>query len=659
MCGIAGISYFNEATKTGEIKKMIKSLRHRGPDDEGFLGVNFELRKVYSLMGKESRAEGPRIEDFDRPINLILGHRRLSILDLSAAGHQPMGNEDKSLWIVHNGEIYNYLEIQKELERLGHTLRSKTDTEVILHAYEEWGTDCLKRFNGMWAFAIVDLNTKRIFCSRDRIGEKPFYYFYDGKRFCFASEIKALLRTEHFSIEPNEQIIADYLFLGLLDHTNETFFKNIYQLRPGEYLLIENNRVIIQSYWDIDGKEIRFTEEREYSERFCELLTDSIRLRLRSDVPIGSCLSGGLDSSSIVCLANKLMFDGQMIDPRLVGQRQKTFSSCFEDLAYDERKFIELVIDQTGAEKNYVFPQAKDFSEEMTKLIWHQDEPFGSTSIYAQWNVMRLSKERGITVLLDGQGADEMLGGYTPAFYYFMAQFLAKGRLVRWMKEIKAFRDKQDITLSRLLKGILGVLLPSWGRVVAQKMTTAGTPWANKTFQNHCLRPFARANKFGDALNNYLYQAFLFVALPGLLRYEDRNSMAFSLETRLPFLDFRLVEYLFSLPPSQKIREGVNKVVLRNAMKGILPEAIRNRTDKMGFAIPEDIWFRTVLRKPIHEMIHSKSFAERGYFNVEQVKKAFDQHCQGKTNIHFTIWRWINLEMWFRAFIDEGALGKN
>jgi asparagine synthase (glutamine-hydrolysing) len=659
MCGIAGISYFNDVAKTGEIKRMTHSLRHRGPDDEGFLGVNFESRNVYPLIGKESRIEGRSIEDFHQTVNLMLGHRRLSILDLSAAGHQPMGNEDESLWIVHNGEIYNYLEIRRELEPLGHTFRSKTDTEVILHAYEEWGTDCLKHFNGMWAFAIVDLNTKRIFCSRDRMGVKPFYYFYDGKRFCFASEIKALLHIEHFSIEPNEQMIADYLFSGHLDHTHQTFFKNIFQLRPGECLLFENNRMLIQSYWDIDGKQTRFAKESEYSERLCELLKDSIRLRLRSDVPIGSCLSGGLDSSSIVCLANKLMFDGQMIDPRLVGQRQKTFSSCFENPAYDERKFIELVIDQTGAERNFVFPQAKEFYEEMTKLIWHQDEPFGSTSIYAQWEVMRLSKEREVIVLLDGQGVDEMLAGYTPAFYYFLAQFLARGRLLRWMKEIKAFRHRQNVTLSRLLKGVLGVLLPSWGRVGIQRMTQTGSALANRTFRNHCLRPFAGANKFEDALNNYLYEAFRFAALPGLLHYEDRNSMAFSLETRLPFLDFRLVEYLFSLPPSQKIREGGNKVVLRNAMKGILPEAIRNRTDKMGFATPEDIWFRTVLRKPIHEMIHSKSFAERGYFNIEQVEKAFDQHCQGKTNIHFTIWRWINLEMWFRVFIDEGVSAKS
>ena len=662
MCGILGTWHFDgEQLDLIKTHRMTTLLQHRGPDDEGYLCVNTKSGRWEARRGNDT-VPGLRMpwveEEVKHPYNMALGFRRLSIIDLSSAGHQPMSNEDGSLWIVFNGEIYNYLEIRRELAILGHHFISETDTEIIIHAYEEWGTDCVKRFNGMWAFVIVDLHANRMFCCRDRVGVKPFYYIYDRKRFCFASEIKALLEADHFSVEPNDQTIADYLLLGLVDHTNQTFFKNIFQLRPGEYLLFENNRVIIQSYWDIDGKETRFAKESEYSERFYELLEDSIRLRLRSDVPIGSCLSGGLDSSSIVCLANKLMFDGQIIDPRLVGQRQKTFSSCFEDLAYDERKFIELVIDQTRAEKNYVFPQAKDFYEEMTKLIWHQDEPFGSTSIYAQWDVMRLSKERGVTVLLDGQGVDEMLAGYTPSFYHFLAQFLARGQLLRLMKEIKAFRDRQDIALSRLFKGILGVLLPSWGRVGAQKMTKTGTAWADKTFQNHWLRPFPRVNKFEDALNNYLYQAFRFVALPGLLHYEDRNSMAFSLETRLPFLDYRLVEYLFGLPPGQKIKDGFNKVVLRNAMKGILPEAIRKRTDKIGFATPEDIWFRTVLKKPIHEMIHSESFAERGYFNIEKVKKAFDQHCQGKTNIHFTIWRWVNLEMWLRAFIDGGHFRK-
>src|SRR4030042_721227 len=436
MCGITGAYSFKGSINPDYIKRMTDSLRHRGPDDEGFLAVDSTSGKVVSLTGIESKTYGPRIEDFNGSANLFLGHRRLSIIDLSPSGHQPMSNEDGTLWIVHNGEVYNYIEIRNQLETLGYHFKSRTDTEVILHAYEEWGVDCLSRFNGMWAFAIINLKTKKMFCSRDRAGVKPFYYLYDGKRFCFASEIKALLQMDDLCVEPNEQIVADYLFSGLLDYTHETFFKNIYQLRPGENLLVEADKLAVQTYWDIEVKEVRFPHDSDYIERFYELLKDSIRLRLRSDVPIGSCLSGGLDSSSILCLANQLMFDGRHIDPRLVGERQKTFSSCFEGPTYDERKFIELVTHQTGAEKNYVFPKAENLLKDLSMLIWQQEEPFGSTSIYAQWNVMRLSKKRQVTVLLDGQGGDELLAGYPTSFYFLVRQILKSGNMKHLFKEL-------------------------------------------------------------------------------------------------------------------------------------------------------------------------------------------------------------------------------
>ena len=656
MCGIAGIYDLRGEVKPQQVREMTSTLRHRGPDDEGFFLMNTKKRNVLACGGADTPPclNLPRIENhFGKSFDLVLGFRRLSILDLSPAGHQPMGNEDGSLWILHNGEIYNYVEIRKELERMGHRFITQTDTEVILHAYEEWGTDCLKRFNGMWAFAILDLKKNKIFCARDRAGVKPFYYTFNGQRFVFASEIKALLALDEIAPQPNDQIVADYLFSGVIDHTQETFFKNIYQLRGGEYLLFEKNRVMVKSYWDIEPKEVRLTKESDYVEQFYELLEDSIRLRLRSDVPVGTCLSGGLDSSSIVCLANKLMFDGQIIDPKLVGQRQKTFSSCFENHAYDERGFIKLVIDQTGADKNYVFPEAENLSKDLTKLIWHQEEPFGSTSIYAQWNVMKLAKELNVTVLLDGQGGDELLAGYIPAFYHLFASLLRRGHLGRFVKELNEFRTKHGMRLPQLSIGMISALISPRGKFNLRRMTKNGIEWANKDFLRHYLRPFTGSNKFKDTLNNYLYQAFRFVALPGLLHYEDRNSMAFSLEARLPFLDFRLVEYLFSLPPEQKIGKGVSKVVLRNAMKGILPEEVRNRKDKMGFATPEDIWFRTVLKNTINGIINSKSFSERGFFDMDKVKKAFDKHCEGKINISFMIWRWVNLEMWFKTFIDR------
>jgi asparagine synthase (glutamine-hydrolysing) len=559
-----------------------------------------------------------------------------------------MCNEDGSSWIVYNGEIYNYLEIRKELENLGHHLKSQTDTEVVLHAYEEWGTDCLRRFNGMWAFAVVDLKSNKIFCARDRAGVKPFYYFYDGKRFCFASEIKALIEIDGFSIEPNEQILADYLFSGLLDHTEETFFKNIYQLRPGEYLFIEDNKLTIKSYWDIESKPVCFCKEEDYTERFYELLRDSIRLRLRSDVPIGTCLSGGLDSSSIVCLANRLMLDAHAIDPKLVGKKQKTFSSCFENHVYDERNYIELIIQKTNAEKNYVFPKGEGLDEDLSKLVWYQDEPFGSTSIYAQWDVMRLAKGRGVTVLLDGQGGDELLGGYLPSFYYLFREALQRRKWRRLWNELKGFRRYHPTMLTDIL---FHRFIPRIRNAMGGKIG-----WAQESFQKKFLRNFPRPSKFENGLDNYLYQCFRSTTLPRLLHSEDRNSMAFSLEARLPFLDFRLVEYIFSLPSDLKIKEGVTKVVLRNAMRGTLPEEVRNRYDKMGFVTPEDIWFRTVLKNKIYEIISSKSFAERGYFVLDRVKEAFEGYCKGKKSIGSTIWRWVNLELWFRTFIDRRPL---
>jgi asparagine synthase (glutamine-hydrolysing) len=622
---------------------MADVLRRRGPDDEGFIAVNSELGKAYMLIGSESKVRGIRIEDFNKNADLYLGHRRLSVIDLSSAGHQPMSNEDGSLWIVHNGEIYNYLEIRRELESLGHHFASQTDTEVVIHAYEQWGPECLKHFNGMWAFAILDLRAKKMFCSRDRAGIKPFYYIYDAKRLCFASEIKAFFEVDGFSIEPNEQIIADYLFSGLIDHTPQTFFKNVYQLRPGEYLLIDVDKLSLHTYWDITAKEIRFSRESDYTQGFYELLQDSIRLRLRSDVPIGTCLSGGLDSSSVVCLANKLMFDGQQIDPILVDQKQKTFSSCFEDPTYDERRFIELVIQKTGAEKNYVFPKAEDLFRELAMLIWHQEEPFGSTSIYAQWKVMKRVKEKGVTVLLDGQGGDEILAGYLPSFYFLIKYSLKLWDIKRMVKEIRGLWKTHPLLLNQLIAKMGSFLLPKLKREIEL---------AEKSFRTKYLRSFPKPVKFEHDLDNYLYCIFRYLRLSALLHYADRNSMAFSLETRLPFLDYRLVEYSFGLPSEQKIENGITKVILRNAMKGTVPEEIRNRTDKMGFVTPEGVWFKTTLRNQIYEIISSRSFAERGYFDVNKVREIFVKHCEGKIDASLAIWRCVNLELWLRTFMD-------
>jgi len=660
MCGIVGVLCFEGMTPDrNPVATMTRAIKHRGPDGEGFLfdrggvreWIDFKGRsQPFSTFGREEGERGPR---------LALGHCRLSVIDLSERGHQPMTNEDGSLWVVHNGEIYNYLEIRKELERKNHQFKSMTDTEVILHAYEEWGTDCLHHFNGMWAFGIWDSKEKRLFCSRDRAGVKPFYYIYDGKRLAFASEIKALLALEDLTVSPNEQIIADYLFFGVMDHTRETFFKDICQLRPGEFLMARDNDFSVHSYWDIEPREVRFPRKENYGERFYELLEDSIRLRLRSDVPVGSCLSGGLDSSSIVCLANRLMFNSPSIDRKLVGERQKTFSSCFQNDAYDERKYIEKVIERTGAEKNYIFPQPEDLFQEMARLMWHQEEPFGSTSIYAQWKVMKCAKDRGVIVLLDGQGGDELLAGYLSSFFIQFAKLLKRKNLGQFIQEIKGFKKTNAFSLPHFLNGMIAALLPPQGKQWIRRVLRKGVEWSESKFQKRYLRVLPKPDKFEDPLNNYLYEVFRLTSLPGLLHYEDRNSMAFSLEARVPFLDYRLVEYTFSLPSEQKIRDGVTKVILRDAMEGVLPEEIRNRTDKMGFVTPEDIWFRTILKNQIYQIINSKSFADRGYFDVRKVNEAFNEHCQKRKNISSIIWRWVNLELWFRTFMDKKPILEN
>ena len=513
---------------------MTGALRHRGPDDEGFLAANLEKGRGVPFLGSESTLKGPEIETFREPVNALLGHRRLSIIDLSTSGHGPMSNEDGSVWISYNGEIYNYQDLRSELEGLGHRFQSRTDTEVALHAYEAWGVSCLSRFNGMWAFALLDLKAKRLFCARDRAGVKPFYYRYDGRSFCFASEIKALLATNGFQAVPNEQVLADYLLSGLLDHTQETFFRVIYQLRPGNYLVLENGQIRIQAYWDLGAMETRFKGDEEIEEHFQELLRDSIRLRLRSDVPVGTCLSGGLDSSTIVCLANQLMFNGATINPILVGERQKTFSSCSEIPACDERPYIEEVVRQTGAEKNCVFPGAETLLHDLTNLIWCQEEPFGSTSIYAQWCVMRLAREKGVTVLLDGQGGDELLAGYPPALYPHLRQAFREGRLRSFMGEILGLWHRRETLPDRLLMRALVAAAPSGLKILLRKWIGYGTDWMEEGFRKRYSRSPARSRKFSGDLDNYLYQVFRETILPSLLHYEDRNSMAFSLEARLP-----------------------------------------------------------------------------------------------------------------------------
>ena len=619
MCGIVGYIGYAGALSKERFVFMRDLLAHRGPDDAGF---------------------------WQSPDGSVkLGSRRLAILDLSPAGHQPMVDEASGLVITHNGEIYNYVELRAELERYGYHFRSNSDTEVLLAAYKEWGSDCLRYLNGMFAFAIWDERRQELFAARDRFGEKPFYYHYDPERafFIFASEIKALLASDLISPKPNYKTIYRYLAYREIDVGSETLFEDVSALPPAHALKYSRAQgtLRIWRYWDLDPEaEIRLPNDAAYAERFLELLTDAVRIRLRADVPVGSSLSGGLDSSTIVCLISK----------ELKGGIQKTFSARFHDPRYDEGKHIQKVIEWANVEGHMVYPDPARLPEEIEALTWHQEQPFFSTSIYAQWNVMRLAKEQGVTVLLDGQGGDETLAGYHLYFGpYFQDLFLR----LRWMALMKVLHSYAREHGLANLPVIAFTFLPQSLRhpirkrirplAVAPELEQAGESDAQLSLPHN----------FKSALQAALYETLTRTMLPALLRYADRNSMAFSREVRLPFLDHRLVEFLFAMPNDQKLRGTTTKFVLRNAIQGLVPEEIRLRRDKLGFEPPEVGWMRGPLRTWIDEVLHSSRFCQRGWLDPKVVERVWREFLAGRDEWHSLIWCWISLEIWARVFLDN------
>lgn len=650
MCGIFGVwNVYDGSVDLNALLASLRTIRHRGPDDEGYLLIDTVGMETVPCTGVDSEVQGqfPRVEHIFTPkFNAAFGFRRLSILDLSPSGHQPMSNADGSLWIVFNGEIYNYIELRSELQSLGYVFHTRSDTEVILNAYDAWGTGCLNRFNGMWGFAIFDKHKKRLFCARDRFGIKPFYYHLGHEGFVFASEIKALLQYSGIARRANDAIVFDYLNYALTDHSDETFYDGVKQLQPAHYLVLEEGNVHVERYWDLDpNKKLELGTDSEYKSRFLELFEDAIQVHLRSDVAVGSCLSGGLDSSSIVCVANKLLFSDSVISSELIGEKQKTFSSCFEDRNFDERQFIEQILDITSAERNYIFPTARDLVDDIGSLMWHQDEPFGSTSIYAQWCVMRLAAQRGVRVLLDGQGADELLAGYHPFFDSYWGNLLLQGSLSGLMHEWSAYRNNYQVSYWHLMKHTMFAVAPHM--IQRQVRAIRGSIGIQADFHaKYRSRYPAEGMEFEDMFSKRLYQALVHSSLPALLRYEDRNSMASSIEARVPFLDYRLVKFVFSLPKEQKIRDGQTKFILRNSMNGVLPEPIRLRKDKMGFVTPESIWMSNDLQGWLDDILNSRSFLENPYTDVKVVPQLIADHRSKKRPLGSVMWRWINLELW-------------
>jgi len=621
MCGIVGVVAEPGRVSRHRLIEMRDSISHRGPDDAGIW----------------QSARG----------NAMLGSRRLSILDLSPSGHQPMEDEASGLVLAFNGEIYNYVELAEELAVAGCRFRSRSDTEVLLKSYEKWGEQCLQRLNGMFAFAIWDESRQELFAARDRFGEKPFYFYLheNNDLFAFGSEIKALVAGRFFIPRPDRGAVYDFVASHSLDAGSRTMFENVVALPMACSLRFSwrDRRLKISRYWDLDGElDIRFSDGRQYAERFLELLSDSVRLRLRSDVPVGSSLSGGLDSSTIVSLvANESPQEGQ-----------QTFSARFEDELFDEGPHIQRITARTGVRNYSTYPNPQNLPEEMESLTWQQDAPFNSSSIYAQWCVMRLAHDSGVTVLLDGQGGDEVLAGYHS---YFSAHFMNLLKRFRFLKAAAGLRRYSNAHGNRQLPLIISGLLPAGLRSSAKGWLR---PLAiRKDFgRNFGHAPVATRKKFHHPLHQSLYETLTQSSLPQLLRYADRNSMAFSVEVRLPFLDHRLVEYLLAIPAEQKIDGVTTKAVLREAMSGILPEEIRTRKDKLGFAPPESEWLRGPLREWVEDMFSSVQFRQREWVDVSALDRVWSRFKDGETALHGVLWRWLSLETWMRTCLAPRAI---
>jgi asparagine synthase (glutamine-hydrolysing) len=620
MCGICGVVALGRPAETETVARMAAQLDHRGPDGDGA---------------------------FDAP-GVALGFRRLAIIDLSDAGRQPFASEDGSLQLVHNGEIYNYRELRRDLEGQGHRFRSRTDTEVVLAAYTEWGERCVERFNGMWAFALWDAERRLLFCSRDRFGVKPFYYRHAGGRLVFASEPKAFRADPGTRLRANASALRDYVEQGYVDHTAETFFEGILKLPPAHSLSFDEHGLRLRRYWSIGAHE---PPPGDPTGLVRDLLVDSVRLRLRSDVPVGTCLSGGIDSSAIACVVDHLLRT-EAENARPVGERQRTFTAYFEDAGFDERPFARAVVEQTGADAHWISFGAEEVVASLPAIVEAQDEPFGSTSIVAQWHVMRTAKQAGLTVMLDGQGADEILAGYHGYFGPFFADLLARGRLLRLRDEVGAYRTLHGASAARAAVDLARPFLSERARRLARARTRGGGALVGDALRGLPPTPEPNSAPLGGRLRRQLHLILTARGLPELLHYEDRNSMAHSLEARVPFLDYRLVELLFSLDAGQLIDKGRTKAVLRRALGDLLPPVVRDRVDKLGFVTPEGRWLRGPLGDLAADVFGSRSFAERGWLDAAAARARLDRHRRGELEAGFELWRALNLELWARTFLD-------
>ncbi|MDO4729275.1 MAG: asparagine synthase (glutamine-hydrolyzing) [Bacteroidota bacterium] len=605
MCGISGIiNQKNKQIDYCEIKNMNDLIIHRGPDDEGF------------FFGK----------------NFAFGHRRLSILDLTKDGRQPMSYLDGKYTITYNGEIYNYIEIRNELLLDGYKFFSKTDTEVILASYDKWGEDCVNKFNGMWAFAIYDRDKNIIFCSRDRFGVKPFYYTEVNDKFIFGSEIKQLLEfySDRFV---NKNILIDYLVTGFEEHTNETFFENIHKLQQSHNLIydLSSNTFEIKKYYDIKiDKEVEKLNENESINLLAGNLTRSIELRLRSDVKVGTCLSGGLDSSAVAAFASKEY--NKNSEDKFLAIHAKSIEK-----KTDESKFAQIVAENCNLNLQIVEPTLDDFKNNIDEVVYTQEEPFGGPSIFMQYFVMKKAKELNCQVMLDGQGGDETLLGYEKYYPAIYIDIFKKFGLLRAIKEIRnSNKNNSKMSIKWILTYFAGTIFSKLRKVEYRRRIPFLKPFQNQfLFLDHLSKKYFDINE----LQKYEINS---TNLPALLRYEDKNSMRHSVETRLPFIDYISLENSLSLNTIYKIKDGWTKYILRKVIDKFMPSDIVWRKNKFGFNAPNDTWLSGIKEDMKKEICRSKILVF-----ISDIKSMVDGFNSFDER---TKWRIYNVAVWERIY---------
>lgn len=557
MCGIFGYIGF----KSFSMEKAISVISHRGPDAFGYLTYDCVLSDLKNEK-EASITEGKKV---------AFGFRRLAIIDLQSHSNQPFSEESQHYHIIFNGEIYNYPELRELLKKEGYSFQTSSDTEVLLKSYMHWGTNCFQHFNGMWAVCILDLNKRKLIVSRDRFGIKPLYYHIDTTGISFFSEIKQIFEAS-IDKKINESVVRDFLESAVLDASEETFFKGVYRFPQSHYAELcldeDNWEIKPVKFWDLKKEAYSGITYPDAVDQFRDFFRKSIDLRFRSDVPVGACLSGGLDSSSIVSFAGFL------------GKKINTFTIDNKDKELSEIEYVAEVVNKYPGLTSVVGYNEENDIELLDNIFDIQDEPISGLGVIAQWRVMQLAAKNNVVVLLDGQGGDEIFGGYRKFVFFYLKELLLQGNITKALKEGFHFLSASDFKIFEK-EGV---------RRYLNKTGVVG-------FLSDDLLKRGRLHNIGltgaSGLMEKSYEDIFKYSYPQLLRYEDRNSMAFSLESRVPFLDYRLVEFVFGLPSSYKIRDGYTKAILRDSMKGILPDSVRNRKSKMGFATPEKLWIES------------------------------------------------------------------